>query len=174
MLPWGHLAVGYLAVGGTTHLRRGRAPTYGATWTVVVASQLPDLVDKPLAWTLDVLPGGRTLAHSAAFGVVVLVAAWWLARSGRGHIAEALAVGHASHLVADVPPRALLGDISGLAYLGWPLTTMADYPDPPGILPYLVDASTEPDAIAQVGLLAVAVAVWWRDGRPGLSRTDPP
>jgi hypothetical protein len=41
-------------------------PTAGglAAALVAVAALLPDLVDKPLSWWLDVLPAGTSLAHS--------------------------------------------------------------------------------------------------------------
>ena len=64
MWPWGHLAVGYLVYSGLSRWRFGRLPGSVATLAVALGTQLPDLVDKPLAWTVNVLASGRSLAHS--------------------------------------------------------------------------------------------------------------
>jgi len=53
-------------------VRKGRAVTNKEFWFLLFATQLPDLVDKTLGWSLDVLPSGRSLAHSL-FTTVLLV-----------------------------------------------------------------------------------------------------
>ena len=60
MWPWGHLALGYLLHSPLARARFGRPPTDRATLLLVIGTQLPDLVDKPLAWWLGVLPAGRS------------------------------------------------------------------------------------------------------------------
>jgi hypothetical protein len=71
MWPWGHLALGYLLYSPFARARFGRPPTDRATLLLAFGTQLPDLVDKPLAWRLDVLPAGRTLGHSLLSVVAV-------------------------------------------------------------------------------------------------------
>ncbi len=65
MLPWAHAAFGYLIY----HWYTARAdththPTGLSALLLVFGTQVPDIVDKLLAWTFDVLPLGRSLGHS--------------------------------------------------------------------------------------------------------------
>ena len=65
-----------------------------------------DLIDKPLAWSLQVLPSGRSLAHSLLVATVVLVVvhARWR-RSGDSTVGVTVAVGYLTHLAAiEVTP----------------------------------------------------------------------
>lgn len=57
MWPWGHVGAGYLVY---TLLRRhtGERPAGAAVLALAVGTQFPDLVDKPLGWTVGLLPGG--------------------------------------------------------------------------------------------------------------------
>ena len=57
MWPWGHLVFGYLLY----LLVRPRAWRNGDRFAVIVlmiGTQVPDIVDKPLAWWFGVLPSG--------------------------------------------------------------------------------------------------------------------
>lgn len=169
MLPWGHLAVAYLLLRFGSRRWAGRAPSGPAVVVAAVASQGPDLVDKPLGWSLEVLPGGRTLGHSVFVGVVVLAVAAHLARTGRADVGYGLAIGHLSHLAVDLPLAVLAGDLREARYLLWPLVApVVDYPDPDSVLGFLLAASTEAGSVAQFAILGVAGLLWWRDGRPGL------
>ena len=89
MFPWEHAAVAYLLYAGYARWHDGTAPGGWAVLVVLVASQLPDLIDKPLAWQFGLLPSGRSLAHSVfvavpvvvvvvALGIVVLAGLVWL------------------------------------------------------------------------------------------------
>jgi hypothetical protein len=69
MWPWEHVVVGYLAYSAVSHAVAGRAPSGRAAIAVAFAALLPDLVDKPLAWGLGVLPSGRSFAHSLVVAV---------------------------------------------------------------------------------------------------------
>jgi hypothetical protein len=60
----GGMVLGYLLWTGWAHLREGRSPTGTEFRLVVFAAVLPDLIDKPLAWTFGVLPSRRSFAHS--------------------------------------------------------------------------------------------------------------
>ena len=177
MWPWGHLGFAYLLYSYSTHRRFDRAPQPAPALAFVFGSQLPDLIDKPLAWWLGVLPSGRSLAHSLFFAAVVISLAYVLAhRVDRVELATAFTVGHLSHLLADIPPRALLGYPRGTEFLLWPLLDQHRFEhDPhvfevPGALEVVVLPLVSPTVygLAQFGLFVAAALVWYRDGMPGL------
>ena len=60
MLPWGHLAVGYLAYSLAVRVRSGGPPAGLAVAALAVGTQFPDLIDKPLVSWVSVLPSGRS------------------------------------------------------------------------------------------------------------------
>ncbi len=174
MWPWGHVAVAYLLYTASVSRRSDLSVAPLAVLALAVGSQAPDLVDKPFAWTFDVLPGGRTLAHSIFFAALVLATAYAVARRvDRVEPAAAFGFGYVSHLVADVPPSVLTGDLSGTEYFLWPLLEVPPEEPVAGIL----DAFLNYYAIGtyewvQLGLFAVAAVVWYRDGTPGLEWID--
>lgn len=168
MWPWGHAAVAYLLY--TLYSRRysDRPPDGPGALVVVFAAMLPDLIDKPLAWTYHILPGGRTLGHSIFFAVIVVALAAWIARRGHVDIGVALGLGHVSHLVTDLPRDLILGNLEGAQYLLWPVLAQPEYETPEGIIAYILASSLDAYGLFQAGLFAVAAIVWFRDGRPGL------
>lgn len=172
MWPWGHLAVGYLAL-----VARRRAPPGGpAVLAVAFGTQFPDLVDKPLAWYLGVIPNGRSLTHSAITATVVVALVWWVAaRRDRTALAAAFGLGYASHLAADALYPALAGNLAHLAFLGWPVLPAIDYAGPTSVtvrfaaLFATFAAGQVPlDVAFEAGLAVVAAALWARHGFPGL------
>ncbi|RKD95758.1 metal-dependent hydrolase [Halopiger aswanensis] len=171
MWPWGHLAVAYLLYTAYAHRRFDRPPLALPALAVAVGSQFPDLIDKPFAWNFDVLPGGRTLTHSLLFGAVLSVLVLAAAdRFERRDVGVGFLIGHYSHLVADIPPSVLRGDLSGTEYFLWPVL------EPPAEDPVagLLDAILHyyelgPYEIVQFGLFAIGALVWYRDGMPGLA-----
>lgn len=172
MLPWGHLAVGYLCYSLGVRLRYRHPPRAGAVLALVFGTQLPDLIDKPLATWLGVLPSGRSLGHSLLFLAVLGVGVWWLAkRRGRVLAGVALLVGHLTHIVVDALPALVAGRWVELGHLLWPVTPVYQYP---GELErdmgaYLLAAlmTLQLDTV----LFVVAVLVWIYDGAPGLRHT---
>ncbi|WP_254766853.1 metal-dependent hydrolase [Salinilacihabitans rarus] len=170
MWPWGHLAVAYLCYRVYARRRYGRTPRALPAVALAVGSQAPDLLDKPLAWTAGVLPAGRTLAHSLLFAALALPVVYALARSaGRAEAGVAFVVGHLSHLLADVPPAAFAGDPATAAYLVWPLLPAPEEVAVAGILDAILTYyAMGPFEWLQLGLFALAVAAWVRDGAPGL------
>lgn len=126
MWPWGHLAVGYVAYSLLERLR-GREVGGQSALVLAVSSQLPDLVDKPLAWVFDVTPTGFGVAHSVfvaiPLGVLALVAS---ERRDAGAVGRAIVVGWWSHLAADV----LVAVIGERHYTTervlWPVVTIDD------------------------------------------------
>ncbi|MFB6252114.1 MAG: metal-dependent hydrolase, partial [Halobellus sp.] len=98
MLPWGHLAVGYLLYTFGTHLLQRSAPAGQAVLLLAVGTQLPDLVDKPLNWWLDIFDG-RAIGHSMFAAVVISILFFSVMRRyDREDLAVALSVGLVSHL----------------------------------------------------------------------------
>ena len=187
MFPWEHLAFGYLCYSLLTHLR-GRIPTGRAALAVALGTQFPDLVDKPLSWTLDVLPAG-VFAHSLfvalPLSVLVLVVAHRFSRTEHG---VAFVVGYLSHLPADVFPSLVFGEEARWWFLFWPAVSRpgVDVSNPivgPGAGAGLLtnaayyfqgylDALLSPRGLVYVAgellVLAAVFALWLYDGRPGL------
>lgn len=135
MWPWGHLAFGYICYSGWTRLRTGEPPATVPVIVLAVATQLPDLVDKPLAWSFDVFTTGYGIAHSLLFAVplvalVVLFARRW----GAGELGSALGVGYLSHLAGDVLFGLLVGVESPFGRVVWPLSNPAGYTDDIGFV----------------------------------------
>lgn len=129
MFPWTHAAFGYLlllSVAVLLHHRLSRAELIA----VIVATQLPDLVDKPLAWWFSILPSGRSLAHSLLVAVplslIILAVAWYLTHPEVGF---AFGVGYASHLVGDSYIALYYWRPEELTYLLWPLLPPYPYDD---------------------------------------------
>ncbi|EMA02072.1 hypothetical protein SAMN05443574_11194 [Haloarcula vallismortis] len=91
---------------------------------LLVATQLPDIIDKPLAWTVALLPSGRMLAHSLVVSlpmltVVVLLAARW----GYVRSAAVFSAGYLSHIAGDFYPIVWLGtEYYFFPNLFWPLS----------------------------------------------------
>ncbi|SDN31487.1 LexA-binding, inner membrane-associated putative hydrolase [Haloarchaeobius iranensis] len=142
----------------------GHGPAFVA---LLFGTQFPDLVDKPLAWTVAVLPSGRSLAHSVFALAVVFGVAWWATgRSDRRTYTIGFGIGYASHLFAD-SVQSLVGlEFEYLTFLAWPLLA------PP---PYELDSSFSAH-FANLNLtawlwlefllvgVALAVAVWTEYG----------
>ena len=168
MWPWGHLAFAYLLYSAFVRLRYRRRPTWPAVALVALGSQAPDLVDKPLAWTLNVLPTGRSLGHSFLAGTLLVVVAVALLRRFelRGW---PFAFGYYSHLVGDSIRPVLDGRFHDLAYLLWPFVELETGEGTSvGIIQYLLNAELGGTVLLELGL-ASAVFVWWLfDGAPGV------
>jgi hypothetical protein len=169
MWPWSHLALGYLLYTFYLRVRGDGLPSGRPVLFLAFGTQLPDLVDKPLAWYLHVLPYGRTLMHSVLLGgVVVAVAALYLRREGYAAEGTALALGYGSHLVGDSYRQALSGDWANLAFLVWPV-----FPIPgaesevEGLLTHLRGIDGSPFFLFGLLLAGVAFALWASHGWPG-------
>ena len=173
MWPWGHVALGYLLYSLFARQRHARPPTPAAAIAVGVGTLLPDLIDKPLAWSMAVLPNGRSLAHSA-FALVVLVAlAWVLAnrsRQTRLHVpVGAFAIAYGSHLLGDGLHALVAGEFDDLAYLLWPVLPPVEYDTTQSFAAHFAQLSLTPSLGFEFVLTALALLAWYRDGTPGLS-----
>ncbi|NHN46659.1 metal-dependent hydrolase [Halostella sp. JP-L12] len=168
MWPWGHLAVGYLLFAATSRRRRARPPDGAETILIALGTQFPDLIDKPLAWSVGVLPNGRSLAHSVFVAALVVALVLWLARrAGAPTLGGAFGLGYASHLAADALPALLYGVPSDLAFLAWPVLPPVEYDTTQSFVAHFAGIEPTPFFLAQVGLTAAALVVWLRDGAPG-------
>jgi membrane-bound metal-dependent hydrolase YbcI (DUF457 family) len=136
---------------------------------LALGTQFPDLIDKPLAWNLGVLPNGRSLAHSLLTAtLVVLVLQVLLRRRRRGAIATAFAVGYVSHLFGDALYPLLARNYDNLAFLAWPIAPAIQYSPQPGLLVHLRYVSLRSFYTIEGGLALLVFALWLYDGRPGL------
>ncbi|SNR32161.1 metal-dependent hydrolase [Halorubrum vacuolatum] len=166
MNPVVHPVVGYLCYAAYARVRHGRPPDGAPAAVAIVAAAIPDLIDQPL-WLLGVTPVGRTIAHSLFGAAVAVAVAVAVARlRGRPELGVAFAVGYLSHLAADVPWHVLAGDYDELGFLLWPVTHMPPYSG--------VKVLGEIGGVAvttlwlEIVIFVVGVAVWVRDGKPGL------
>lgn len=179
MWPWEHLAVGYLSYSAYVRLRYGRPPADRPVAALVVATQVPDLVDKPLAWSVDVLPAGRSLGHSLFTAVLVIgLAALVARRLDQPAIPMAVAVGYVTHLLGDVAYPLLLGEHPGLGFLLWPLASGAPTEGTPGLsaevlrhlgsfYTFLLTPRGGLYLLLEGALLLGLLLLWRRDGFPG-------
>ncbi|WP_256393215.1 metal-dependent hydrolase [Natronoarchaeum rubrum] len=169
MWPWGHAAVGYLLYAAIARGRTDSRPASGAAVWLALGTQAPDLVDKPLAWTAGVLPTGRTLAHALPIVLPFLAATYALAgRRGHTEWAFAFGLGYLAHVFADAVPSLAWGDPAYARFLLWPLLSVPPYDETQSFLAHLTGIDLTGYFTAQLVLTAIAAAVWWRDGLPGL------
>lgn len=157
MYPPEHFLVAFLPVTVYTLVRYRRPPTGVAILVLLFATQLPDLVDKPLAWTFGVIPSGRMLAHSLVIAVPVVIAVVYVAhRRGYGALGNTFAVGYFAHLAGDFYPVLSLGrDYYFFPNLFWPL--MAANPDEaPSFAANMPDPGLE--LIVSAGVIALVCA----------------
>jgi hypothetical protein len=177
MWPWGHLGVAYLLYSVYARGRFRRAPRAEPALAVLVGSQFADLIDKPLAWWVGILPSGRSLAHSLFFAAALILVVYAVGFVlGRLETATAFVVAHLSHLLADVPPRAFLGYPFETEFLVWPLLEQPTFRygeqlfEPPAIVELVVAPLTDPLVffLFEWVLFGAAIALWYVDGCPGL------
>lgn len=175
MLPWEHLAVGYLCYSLWMHVYYRSRPSGVPVVVLAVASQLPDLIDKPLGWWLGVLPS-IGLGHSLFFAVPLILLAWALVG---GRYALPVGIGVLTHLFTDVFYKAVVGDRIEYEFLLWPLVEKPTG-EPPGFFSEVsywianyVEFLRSPEGMAYLGfevvLLGSALLLWAYDGFPGLT-----
>lgn len=179
MWPWEHLATGYLCYSVYARRRYGHAPEPLPVIALGATTQLPDVIDKPLAWTLSVLPSGYSLGHSVFLATAVVALAVALERR---HAIEglgaAVGIGYVSHLLGDLAYPLLRGGVLNLDIVLWPLVPGAvDARE--GLLEETARLFAEFTAflgsprgltylLLEVALLGGAVVLWRLDGWPGL------
>lgn len=185
MWPWEHLAVGYLVVALALRLGWHRSPDGWTAVAVAVGTQFPDLVDKPLAWQLEVLQSGTSVAHSVFVAVplaVLAVAVAW--RLDRPVLGAAFAVGYLLHLPADAAYGVVYGNPVAFDKLLWPLVA-GPGPDHGSFIQnftyYLSKFGGVLDSPGGLGIVAFELALlggtfllWVADGLPGVPRVGRP
>jgi len=179
MLPWEHAAVAYVLYSGYSRLRYGTSPNGWAVLVVLFASQLPDLIDKPLAWEFGLVPSGRSVAHSIFVGVPLSAVVFMVARQyGRPQLGAGFGIGYLSHLATDAVPL-YPGSSTSFGSILWPVRT---YEEPSGSTDGFVETTIEllaqglslftadPGTNMLVGgvLVGLMVLLWLIDGVPGL------
>lgn len=180
MWPWEHLGIGYVAY----LLVRPRAwweadrITLGA---LVLGTQLPDLVDKPLAWVFAVLPSGRSFAHSLFFAAALAAVAVYAGRRyQRLDASFALVFGDLTHLALDAWEPYSLHQYRQLGFLFWPLTPSPYYDEPTNLMQLIRDAMNADFDLrffATIAFASVLVGVFayhvgWRAPRAGRARSE--
>ena len=126
MWPWEHAILGYLVYSVFCHVRYGKPPTGAATIAVVFASLLPDLIDKPLAWSLGLVETGYAIGHSVFFTVPLVVAVGvWAASAGRPRVGSAFGIGYVLHPPADIVFQMTGGGVH-LGIVLWPVATYGE------------------------------------------------
>lgn len=161
--------MGYLLYSVFVHLGFRRRPGGRAAVAVALGSQFPDLVDKPLAWTLAVLPNGRSLTHSLLVALVILTVLQIAFRSrGSGEIATAFGVGYLSHLFTDALYPALAGEYSKLLFLAWPAVPPVEYETEQSIAAHLSELTLDSLVAGELALGGIVFLLWLADGAPGL------
>jgi hypothetical protein len=167
MWPWGHAAAAYLAYAAAVRWRDGRRPTPAAALPLVVAAQLPDVVDKPLAWTLSVLPYGRSLGHSLLVVVPAVALLWWAAGDEHPAVAGAVAAGVLTHPLVDALGTVLRGDLASLTFLLWPALPAPAPTMAQSFLAHLLAYELGPVRAVEFALVGAALLAWRADGYPG-------
>lgn len=153
MWPWGHAIFGYLCY----LLGRPRSIVAGdryALLTAVFASQVPDLIDKPLAWGLAIIPSGRSLGHSLFTAVVICSVVYVIWRTRHREVGFGFAAGYVSHLVGDSLALLSAGEYDELGFLLWPVLAAPDYDEPVGlseILAMLSSTELTPTFLLELG-----------------------
>jgi hypothetical protein len=158
MWPWGHLGLGYL-LALPLLARLGLDDDYVALAALAVGTQLPDLVDKPLAWTFDVMPYGRAAAHSLFVLGAVAVLLAFVSRSVR--VGVPLLAGWTTHLVGDVVYPLAEGAFGEVTFLAWPLLALPEPAGDHGILAYFRTLSLTGETALEVGLFVLACGVFF-------------
>lgn len=178
MLPWEHAAIAYLLYSGYARWRTGAPPAGWPVLVVLFASQLPDLIDKPLAWHVGILPHGRSLGHSVFFGVPLSLGVITLARRrGRPELGPAFAIGYLSHLATDAVPL-YPGASTSFESILWPVVTREPTHSYEGFLertqrllvadyPSILELEPSANALVGIAMVGVLLVIWILDGAPG-------
>lgn len=168
MWPLGHLAIAYLLYSGSTRWRFADTPEGTAMVVLFIGALFPDIVDKPLAWYLGMLPSGRSLAHSLVVLIPLCLGLYVVFKHrGQAELAVAFAIGAISHALVDALPAIWREDATA-NFLLYPLVPIEAYETgPPTILGLLQAQLTSPWFHVEFVLALLALVLWRRDGMPG-------
>jgi|APHM01.1.fsa_nt_gi Predicted membrane-bound metal-dependent hydrolase (DUF457). len=168
MWPWAHAGVGYLAYSlGWTQGRRH--PSGISVLVLGVATQFPDLIDKPFAWTVPLLPGGRSLAHSLLVAVPLVACVLVYARyRERAELGAVFGIGYLSHLFADVLETVVTDTIANTTFLLWPVLPLPETATAESFLTVLATLQPTPWNGFELVLTGLGAVLWVNDGLPGV------
>lgn len=173
MWPWGHLAVGYLGYSLVCRYKTSRPPSAVGAILLVIGTQFPDLLGKPLAWTFGVLPSGRSLFHSVLTCVVILGGLWYWSKHTQKDWRiplHAFAFGYVSHLFGDALNPLMHGEFSRVSFLLWPLLPTLEYETQQSFIAHFTQIDPTPFFTVQI-LLTISVGfLWIADGTPGYTQ----
>ncbi|MWV40285.1 metal-dependent hydrolase [Natrialba sp. INN-245] len=180
MWPWEHAIAGYLAYSLFSRAYYRRAPTGLEAFTVVFASLLPDLIDKPLAWEFGVFESGYALGHSVFFAVPLSILVGLLAkRIGRPSAGVAFGLGYLLHLPSDALYHSIGGEGVRTEVMLWPVDPIESPGEPVGFVGEFTRLfGTYQEALlagelttymwVQLGLAGFVFLLWLADGAPVL------
>lgn len=181
MMPWEHVFVGYIGYSLFAHGVYRESPTGVETLAVGLASLLPDLIDKPLAWEYGVFASGYAIGHSLLFVLPLAIGVGWIASSrGRPRIGWAFGLGIILHPIGDVVPASITEGSVQLGMLLWPLRRGGGGYEAGFVGEFRVNlaeylrwmsrqlASGDPDRYLFIvfGVGIVGVSLWIYDGMP--------
>lgn len=130
MRPIEHLIVALCFALGYVTVATRRLPSLELAAVAFVGSQFPDIVDKPLALEVGLLPTGRVGVHSLPIAIpiwaLVLLYSWKTERLRAGVV---FVIAYASHLVADNHAALAVGVIP--SDLLWPFSSPVPRPEIP-------------------------------------------
>lgn len=169
MWPIGHAGIAYICYTASTRLRFDDVPDPIPAVILIIGSLFPDLIDKPFAWYIPILPTGRTLAHSLVVLVPLVVLVYLLARRrGVGEYGVAFGIGAISHSLVDAAP-VLWNPDATWEFLLWPVLSVPGYEEgAPSVLALLQESLTDPYFLLEFVFLGIAFILWRADGYPGL------
>lgn len=168
-MPWGHAAAGYLLWSAWSHYRERQPPTDVEFWAVVFGTQFPDLIDKPLAWILPILPSGRSLGHSLLTAALVIALAYAVARRWQyDTVAVAFGVGYVSHSISDALPTLWAGEYRYADFLLWPVLSVPINHRSESFGAHFRGVTLADFLDIRLVFALVVFAVWVLDGMPGL------
>lgn len=180
MWPWEHAVAGYLLYSLISRRVFGRPPGAAETVVVVIASVLPDLIDKPLAWQFGVFESGYAIGHSIFFAFPVVLAVGIVShRAGRTDCGLAFAIGYLAHLPADVLDAYFRSGVFHYELMLWPFTSPIKAPSDQTFLGEVMHHLTRYHAeltasdpslylVAMIGIGVGTIVLWILDGMPVL------
>ncbi|WP_396613793.1 metal-dependent hydrolase (plasmid) [Haloferax sp. S1W] len=178
MWPWEHLLFGYVWFSAVNRAVWRDHISDSVGLAVVLSTQAPDLIDKPLSWTFGLITTGYGPAHSLLVGVPILLVVAGIAWTrDKIRLAVAIVVAYSSHLVGDV--LALRANGPNVGRVLWPLVPRDPYETDLGFVErfteyfgtFVVQMMHPENSLLVLGYVALfgAVAVLWVvDGTPGI------
>lgn len=179
MWPWTHAIFGYACYSLAVHAGFRRRPADLPAVVAVFAAVLPDIIDKPLAWTFGVTGSGYGPAHSLLLGApLATLVGLLLWRSDRHETGFGFLVGYISHLLGDMLFQFFDEGELVFAVLLWPLAQSGPE-SPGGLLTHFVyflhlyagqirTGEATSYLVATLALTAFVFVLWVADGFPGV------